>query len=184
MSLRFAVRRGACRAPSFRAPSLPRPNPNRPPIIHWPTVAAAGGVAAFLMLCLVALIAGRMQNERDRVTRQIPAAMLEPPAVEAPNAAPSEVVQAPVGPAPEALPVSFQKPAASPPLPEGMEEAVLDGLPASERPVAGREPRGELHGTAVAFARSPAEAARQALDERKLLFTLHLSGNFEEPGFT
>jgi hypothetical protein len=39
-------------------------------------------------------------------------------------------------------------------------------------------------GTAVAFVASPVQAARRAADEGKLLFTLHVSGNFEDPGFT
>jgi len=39
-------------------------------------------------------------------------------------------------------------------------------------------------GTSVRFARSPSEAARQAREERKLLFVVHLSGNFEEKQFT
>ena len=86
------------------------------------------------------------------------------------------------GPAPEATPASFGKSPASPPLPEPLPSELVarSGLPLSEQPVAGRE----MCGTALAFARNPAEAARQALDERKLLFTLHLSGHFEDPGFT
>jgi hypothetical protein len=40
------------------------------------------------------------------------------------------------------------------------------------------------HGTAVAFVDSPSEAARQALKEEKLVFVLHVSGNFEDPRFT
>jgi hypothetical protein len=41
-----------------------------------------------------------------------------------------------------------------------------------------------LHGTSVAFARTPAEAARLAGRDGKLLFLLHVSGHFEDPGFT
>ena len=40
------------------------------------------------------------------------------------------------------------------------------------------------YGTQVAFVNSPIEAARKALKERKLLFVLHLSGNFEDKKFT
>jgi len=39
-------------------------------------------------------------------------------------------------------------------------------------------------GTTLTFAASPAEAARQALKEEKLVFVLHVSGNFEESQFT
>ena len=40
------------------------------------------------------------------------------------------------------------------------------------------------HGTAVTFAKSPAEAAKQALKDEKLVFVLHVSGNFETPDYT
>ena len=40
------------------------------------------------------------------------------------------------------------------------------------------------HGTSVVFAASPTEAARQALEEEKLVFVLHVSGNFETPEYT
>ncbi len=39
-------------------------------------------------------------------------------------------------------------------------------------------------GTSVIFADSPAEAAKQALKEEKLVFVLHVSGVFEESGLT
>jgi hypothetical protein len=39
-------------------------------------------------------------------------------------------------------------------------------------------------GTCVAFLASPQMAARRAAEEGKILFTLHVSGNFEDPGFT
>jgi hypothetical protein len=39
-------------------------------------------------------------------------------------------------------------------------------------------------GTTVEFADSPSEAAKQAKKEEKLVFVLHVSGNFEDPRFT
>lgn len=42
----------------------------------------------------------------------------------------------------------------------------------------------ENFGTSVEFVSNPLEAARQAIQERKLLFVLHVSGNFEEAKFT
>jgi hypothetical protein len=39
-------------------------------------------------------------------------------------------------------------------------------------------------GTSVEFAESPAEAAKQAKKQEKLVFILHVSGNFEDPKFT
>jgi hypothetical protein len=39
-------------------------------------------------------------------------------------------------------------------------------------------------GTSVAFLKTPSEAAKQALKEEKLVFVLHVSGDFEDPDFT
>ena len=38
--------------------------------------------------------------------------------------------------------------------------------------------------TALSWARSPAEASERAAREGKLVFLIHVSGNFEDPGFT
>ena len=42
----------------------------------------------------------------------------------------------------------------------------------------------ESYGTQVDFLGIPEEAAEQARREKKLLFVLHVSGNFEDPHFT
>jgi hypothetical protein len=39
-------------------------------------------------------------------------------------------------------------------------------------------------GTSVHFLKTPSEAARQALKDQKLVFVLHVSGDFEDPDFT
>jgi len=39
-------------------------------------------------------------------------------------------------------------------------------------------------GTQIDFLESPTEAAKQAKKEGKLVFVLHVSGNFEDPNFT
>jgi hypothetical protein len=39
-------------------------------------------------------------------------------------------------------------------------------------------------GTKVEFVESPSEAAKLAKKEEKLVFVLHVSGNFEDPRFT
>jgi hypothetical protein len=43
---------------------------------------------------------------------------------------------------------------------------------------------GGCHGTSIDFVGSPSEAAKQAKKEEKLVFVLHVSGNFEDPRFT
>jgi hypothetical protein len=40
------------------------------------------------------------------------------------------------------------------------------------------------HGTSVHFFDTPSEAARAAKKGQKLVFVLHVSGNFEDPRFT
>jgi len=40
------------------------------------------------------------------------------------------------------------------------------------------------YGTSVNFEKTPADAARKALKEEKLVFVLHISGLFEDPDFT
>jgi hypothetical protein len=40
------------------------------------------------------------------------------------------------------------------------------------------------HGTKVEFVDTPKEAAAQAKKQEKLVFVLHVSGNFEDPRFT
>jgi hypothetical protein len=50
---------------------------------------------------------------------------------------------------------------------------------------AGPLPKAEsCFGTKVDFVDSPKEAAAQAKKEEKLVFVLHVSGNFEDPRFT
>lgn len=40
------------------------------------------------------------------------------------------------------------------------------------------------HGTSIDFFDTPSEAARAAVKQEKLVFVLHVSGNFEDPRFT
>ena len=40
------------------------------------------------------------------------------------------------------------------------------------------------HGTTIDFLDTPKEAAAQAKKDTKLVFVLHVSGNFEDPRFT
>jgi hypothetical protein len=51
-------------------------------------------------------------------------------------------------------------------------------------PAPSRTPGCQQCGTAVDFYDSPAIANRNALKDDKLVFVLHVAGNFEEPGFT
>ena len=51
-------------------------------------------------------------------------------------------------------------------------------------PARGAGDEATCHGTAVHFVPTPSEAARKARDEQKLVFVLHVSGHFEDPGIT
>jgi hypothetical protein len=62
---------------------------------------------------------------------------------------------------------------APPPQPD--KAAVAEGCP--------KLPAGD-YGTAVRFARDPAEAAKRALEDNKLMVVFTISGNFEDSKFT
>ena len=55
---------------------------------------------------------------------------------------------------------------------------------ASEKKICTPETCGGEFGTTISFANSPADAAKQALKEEKLVFVLHVSGEFETPEYT
>jgi hypothetical protein len=46
------------------------------------------------------------------------------------------------------------------------------------------QPSCASHGTTIEFLDTPKDAAAQAKKEGKLVFVLHVSGNFEDPRFT
>jgi hypothetical protein len=56
--------------------------------------------------------------------------------------------------------------------------------PAPPAGLAPKRPAGETYGTSVLFLSNTEQAAKVALAEAKLLFVLHVSGNFEESCFT
>jgi hypothetical protein len=59
----------------------------------------------------------------------------------------------------------------------------LGSEPGKKPPKAEGESCGAF-GTAVEFYDSPTDAAKHAKKEQKLVFVLHVSGNFEDPRFT
>lgn len=46
------------------------------------------------------------------------------------------------------------------------------------------QPKADCHGTAIEFVDTPVEAAKLAAQQKKLVLVLHVSGHFEDPGFT
>jgi hypothetical protein len=79
-------------------------------------------------------------------------------------------------------------PSSSKPLQD--EKAACDPCEEKARLASGGTPaqpdqlRSDTFGTAFVFARDPLQAARMAKEAHKLLMILHVSGNFEDAGFT
>lgn len=69
--------------------------------------------------------------------------------------------------------------------PLGLQTAAADGAACENGQCSTPDgPVGRTIGTAVAFADSPAEARAKARDMDRLVMIMHVSGNFENPGFT
>jgi hypothetical protein len=68
------------------------------------------------------------------------------------------------------------------PKPEPM-PVVVPAPVVVEKPVPVKEEIGK-YGTTIDFMDDPIEAADKAMKNRKLLFVLHVSGDFEDPGCT
>jgi hypothetical protein len=96
---------------------------------------------------------------------ELPALLPPPPLASEPPSSPA--------PSPSASP---------PPSPTQPEPKRVAEEPAAPRtPPA---PAGETYGTQVLFLNNPAVATDRARQEKKLLFVLHISGNFEDSCFT
>ena len=129
-----------------------------------------------------------MSHRPNRAAEASPPPSSDPPESSAAvkETSPSEpIVKSPQPALASPQPLSFKKAPVSPALSVEEENATREpGLPASELGPSEEVANLRTYGTQVAFVSSPAEAARKALKERKLLFVLHLSGNFEDKKFT
>jgi hypothetical protein len=106
-----------------------------------------------------------------KIEVQVPAPPEKPPAPPPPAVQPPAPPAAPVNPEPPAAPAPEPQVAAAPAAPP---EAPAEPAPTSSGTC----------GTSVNFLASTQAAARRAAAEDKLVFILHVSGNFEDPGFT
>jgi hypothetical protein len=66
----------------------------------------------------------------------------------------------------------------------GAREPTKDKTPPAIGPLLTEAMETSCHGTTVDFLDTPSEAAKRAKKEEKLVFILHVSGNFEDPKFT
>ena len=157
---------------------LMRERPRTSPWAIWLPVAAVALVVFVPALSLAVLLSqARARHEAPVMAAVVPQELVVPEGIRA-NA-----------PAEQKADVAAQAeiPAVAPLPPDG-KETCLDCDPfdvANQAKPAG-QPRPDREGfdTAVEFVRNPQEAIRLAKQENKLTFILHLSGNFEDPGFT
>jgi len=147
--------------------SLSRSAP--PPTIQPLTVAALPQAAPAIPVAPApAAVEAREDSARPEPLRNTPMAtgLLAEPAPAMPEAV---VAAAPVAPAPP------------PPLPVAAARELL----VADKPVACAQcAKGGSYGTSLEFADSPTEAAKQAAKQNKLMFVVHISGNFEDDKFT
>ncbi len=73
---------------------------------------------------------------------------------------------------------------ASGPVPRALPPAPIKPVPVKPAPAKEKGESCGAFGTSVDFVDTPSEAARIAKKEEKLVFVLHVSGNFEDPRFT
>jgi hypothetical protein len=179
-------------------------------LVHWSVVAAAFLLAVAGLLCLMAAM--RREAAWPEAIAKVEAVSL-PAGVPAKDVHPSAALQKPVQPSatPPTAPVGAKPPESTskpkspfqvdPPLqhapchdPAPQPEPPANPFaPANKRacnapdqsnPLAKSAPSQGRYGTVVDFMDDPTEAAREALKEKKLLFVLHVAGNFEDDKFT
>jgi hypothetical protein len=160
-----------------------------------PVVTAAVGSALLVAIFMVLLpprhsaaaasegmSAAQLADEQARPELTAAAALtLCPPAPAAPAFQPAAATSQPASPwvVNTNAPVPGEPPLDAPPALERGQDPVVNFIPA---PV--KTPGCQQCGTAVDFFDSPAIADKNALKDDKLVFVLHVAGNFEEPGFT
>jgi hypothetical protein len=100
------------------------------------------------------------------------------------SATPQAAVVPELLPRPQEEPIPEEKPAVVIAKPQAVPVAV-EALPPGELPPApAARPGTETYGTAVDFMINPLEALELASKEKKLMFVMHISGNFEDAKFT
>ena len=162
--------------------------------IDWPLVGVAGGMAGLLVLSttLMAWVASRSASSVGRAAGS-PIGLGESSAgatqsvgavgshVERGN---EELVQqVPAGFYPEGGEQAVASGATSASEQKGQKQPGSPAGPGSRCQACEREGSNEMR-SQVAFAKDPQEAAVLAKREHKLMFVLHVSGNFEESKFT
>jgi hypothetical protein len=165
------------------------------PLIYWRAVALAGVVCFTLMSAGIVLALGsgkRLPAQTEERVDDVP----PPVAIDAGASDLSSKVSASMADDANVAPISAPNlTVASTPLvpatplnpepldpfadPSGDNPPLVQHITSAKAP-----PACKRYGTAVDFVDNPIDAAAQAVREKKLLFVLHVAGNFEEEKFT
>jgi len=187
-------------AAPFRAPDAAARDPVGAALslVSWPAVAAAAFLSG-------SLLAGFLLLLRDTSASAPPTAAATAPPATASTPTPARTNADALPPPQEAPPVDRPRhwhpeavlqdapppPAAEPPERDPVAARVPDPPPAADScrtTPAEAAPTActvdHRHGTSLDFVDDPAAAAEKALKENKLLFILHVAGNFEDDKFT
>jgi hypothetical protein len=177
--------------------------------MYWPVVAAAAALALLLVVGLTALAWVKVRWEAEQAGRLAAATIArgaDSDAGQAVDPWPNGPTPPPLAAATTAAPAAAA--AGAPKVPEPASSALLGApspgttvgqarsttapkdekvadplLPPPEDSLKA-ERGGETYGTQVEFQSSPAKASKQAIQDHKLMFVLHISGNFEDAKFT
>lgn len=184
-------------AGAARRAAPPGGRSGEPSWINWSAIIAAVSVSLALVVCILAWIVTHPNKPAVAAESRSMAAI-------APQLAPPDYPPAPpLSPAPLLVPVIETIPALHcpksredlgdalalvkepPPLPPPLAppQPRREPQPAAA-PAAPPQPAGETYGTQVLFLNNQATAADQAGRDHKLLFVMHISGNFEDACFT
>lgn len=172
---------GTSGAPS-RTNDAPTPLP-----LSWSPIVASASVAFALIVSVVAWIVThphKAPHPSEPATATVVLPQIDPPAPPPPPTVPVLAVTPAFHRtrAPDAIvdrfPLLEEEPPPLPPPPSYRPKP----QPVVEAKVP--QPVGERYGTQVLFLNNQATAADQARRDRKLLFVMHISGNFEDSCFT
>jgi hypothetical protein len=171
---------------------------SKTPLVNWSAIVASASLAFALLVSIVAWIVTHPHKASPSATPPLSLAAVTPVShetVEPAAATPRFPSAPPAGVIPAVHRIDRQDvllnhiprseetpPPLPPPLPPPSEkERSKEPAQAAQTPLA---PAGETYGTQVLFLNNPAAAAEMARREKKMLFVMHISGNFEESCFT
>ncbi len=176
---------------SHPPPQLFNPPSRRNSLVNGSAIVAAVAVSFALLVSVIAWIVTHPHKTPSQAAAPAATIAALTPSSEAEAQPPEPVPPIEVTPAVHPadrqdvllsrLPLIEEAP---PPLvPLGPKKApVQKPIPAAQAPAA--PPTGETYGTQVLFLNNPEAAAQLARRDKKLLFVMHISGNFEDSCFT